>query len=220
MFKYPNSNFGPKIVYNDLNHIRRRESRKKYYSKNHAKVIECNRKWREKNREKYREYQKNRMRKWRKANPELARQQKKRDYYKDVEKSRRYSKNYMKKWGKEHPDRIKQINKNNHLKHREKHLELMNKRRLRVRLKALEIVGKGRIECSNCGQKDIRILQINHINGGGRIDTRKFNGNGSFYYAIINGKRKTNDLNILCAVCNQAHFIEHKYGVKYDVKPI
>jgi hypothetical protein len=33
-------------------------------------------------------------------------------------------------------------------------------------IQALIIVGKGCIECTNCGCNNIRILEINHLNGG------------------------------------------------------
>lgn len=102
------------------------------------------------------------------------------------------------------------------------------------KLRALEIVGKGTVRCSNCGCSDIRILEINHINGSGYkefLNSKHYKkgknvnsqiGSRTTYTLlnIINGTRKTDDLNILCHVCNHAHFIKLKYGIDYNIKLI
>jgi hypothetical protein len=88
----------------------------------------------------------------------------------------------------------------------------------RLRLKALNIVGRGKLQCSNCGiiPSNIRLLEINHINGGGYKEVGT--DNHKFYRLILSGKRPTDDLNILCKLCNQAHFIERNFGVKYNIE--
>ncbi len=55
-------------------------------------------------------------------------------------------------------------------------------------------------KCAECGITDMRVLQINHLNGGGGKDQRYY-GSGSLglHRAIVSGRRNTNDLNILCA---------------------
>ena len=91
------------------------------------------------------------------------------------------------------------------------------------KLKALKIVGKGIIKCTNCGCDDIRILEINHINGGGYKEykeKRKYHGSRSSFLVneIVMGRRKIDDLNILCHVCNHAYYIKLKYGIDYNIK--
>ena len=54
--------------------------------------------------------------------------------------------------------------------------------------------------CARCGNDDIRVLQINHTDGGGTKE-RKITHNRAFYTSIINGTRSTNDLNVMCANC-------------------
>lgn len=65
-----------------------------------------------------------------------------------------------------------------------------------LRFKALEILG---IECVRCGFNDIRALQIDHVNGGGRQEHIKL-GSYGVYRQIVNGRTK--DFQVLCANCN------------------
>jgi len=90
----------------------------------------------------------------------------------------------------------------------------------RTRFKALTTIALnkncGKVACMNCGfNKNVDLLEINHINGGGRKEkvTRI-----QFYRSIANKKRTIDDLDILCSVCNIAHFVELKYGIKYLIK--
>lgn len=55
-------------------------------------------------------------------------------------------------------------------------------------------------KCANCGSTDPRVLQVNHLKGGGSTE-RKANPKG-FYRTILRGERPTDDLNLLCANCN------------------
>ena len=58
--------------------------------------------------------------------------------------------------------------------------------------------------CRSCGETDIRVLQVNHKDGGGRAETQKggINDMNGFYRRIVSGKRKTDDLDVRCANCN------------------
>lgn len=102
--------------------------------------------------------------------------------------------------------------------HREELNRYSKKYNEEVYNKARMVIGKGAIKCINCGCDDKRIVEINHIDGGGCQEFKK-NTNGTFYRAIVNGERKTDDLNLLCRLCNTAHFLELKYGeFPYDIK--
>lgn len=82
-------------------------------------------------------------------------------------------------------------------------------------------IGKGKIQCENCGCTDKRFIEINHINGGGRLDVKKYGGNSTttLLNAILNETRKVNDLNLLCRVCNALHYLELMYGkLPYNVE--
>ena|SRR3990167_2210919 len=67
-------------------------------------------------------------------------------------------------------------------------------------------------KCARCGCDDVRLLEINHKNGGGGKETQKGNKVARFYLDIASGKRKTDDLELLCKPCNGIHALEMKYG--------
>ena len=70
------------------------------------------------------------------------------------------------------------------------------------------------MECVRCGCDDIRLLEINHKNGGGRLDNR------NIIQRIRTKERKTDDLELLCRPCNAIHFIEKKFGEKFPLKVV
>lgn len=104
-----------------------------------------------------------------------------------------------------------------------KQYQTNRKCRINNRNKALLMVGRGVIRCGNCGSDDRRLLQINHINGGGTKERwnnrRSERGSTTFVQEIVNRKRGINDLEIRCGVCNWLHFYELKYGaLPYEIK--
>jgi hypothetical protein len=66
--------------------------------------------------------------------------------------------------------------------------------------------------CARCGCDDIRLLEINHKNGGGNRELEAGRTAPQFYYAIADGKRDPSDLEVLCRPCNALHYLELKYG--------
>jgi len=61
--------------------------------------------------------------------------------------------------------------------------------------------------CTHCGFADVRALQIDHINGGGRKDRAQHKSSPRKFYkdVIKEGKRK---FQLLCANCNQIKRVE------------
>ena len=83
-----------------------------------------------------------------------------------------------------------------------------------MRRMALEMIqGSKNLKCVICGCTEYELLEINHINGGGRQELISLKGE-NLYALIIRGRRKTNDLDIRCKMCNILHFIGLKYGSK------
>lgn len=80
---------------------------------------------------------------------------------------------------------------------------MMNKERVKKRAIVIEMLGS---KCVNCGNNDVRVLQIDHryndghkLKRGGRIrgfDTKHYN-------AIIRGEDSLDRYQILCANCHQ-----------------
>ena len=81
------------------------------------------------------------------------------------------------------------------------------------RLKVMEKLG-GAI-CQNCGCDDIRILEINHKNGGGHQERKGKNTrtNATLLTEILYDKVPTEDYNVLCKVCNIQHYVETILGI-------
>jgi hypothetical protein len=169
---------------------------KKYYWKHKQELLEYDKRYRQKNHRRLIRYNKNHN-----AKPERKKYMHNR-FLKNRNKLREITRNSRKENPKLWKKYYKRSNKN-------------------LRMKALEIVGRGNIACSNCGCKDLRILEINHLNGRKR-DEMKFGKipTAAFYRNIVKGRRKINDLNILCKICNWAYFVKKKYGINFEIKVI
>jgi hypothetical protein len=179
--------------YIEENREKVKEYRKEYYQKNRDEIVKKNKEWREKNKDRYRQYKKEYGKMYKEKNKEKIKKQN-REYY--LKNKKRIDK-YREKWVKEHPELQKKTKK---------------KSREKVRVAVLKMIAKSEHPvCENCGCDDIRLLEINHINGGGYQDTKGCRGS-RFYQKIYKKQRPTDDLNVLCRVCNAEHAMELRYG--------
>lgn len=88
---------------------------------------------------------------------------------------------------------------------------------LRVRAKALAIVGRGVVACVVCGCDYPPILEINHINGGGSREARELGS--KMEDRILSGKRPIDDLDLRCKPCNALHCLEMRHGeLPYEIR--
>lgn len=72
--------------------------------------------------------------------------------------------------------------------------------RRKMRVEAINLLGG---KCCQCGESDIRCLQIDHINGGGRQERMRLKGPYAYYKKVIEAaKNNTNEYQCLCANCN------------------
>lgn len=107
-------------------------------------------------------------------------------------------------------------------------LEVYRRHNRKVRLTVLQMISKvDEPVCVGCGCKDIRLLEINHKDGHGSKEYHniKREGPNLFHiqqyhlaHAILKGKRKVDDLEVLCKVCNAKHHVERKFGLRYKVE--
>jgi DNA-binding HxlR family transcriptional regulator len=80
--------------------------------------------------------------------------------------------------------------------------------RKRKRLEIFELLGN---KCARCGISDQRVLQIDHISGGGRHERMAFKSNHPYYSHVIEElKHGSKDYQLLCANCNNIKLIEAK----------
>jgi|GEM_PF-2401918 len=98
-----------------------------------------------------------------------------------------------------------------------------NESRRKIRMKLIEALGG---KCARCGFSDWRALQIDHINGGGTQERKKYVPNGKgFSYKYYNDILKrveagSKDYQLLCANCNQIKKYENKEGVKVNMETL
>lgn len=78
-----------------------------------------------------------------------------------------------------------------------------------LRLKVIKYLGG---KCVGCGETDWRVLQTNHINGGGRKESYK-KGCVGIWKEIVNGERE-GDFDLRCANCNVRY--EYEKGRRND----
>lgn len=86
--------------------------------------------------------------------------------------------------------------------------------RWRGRLLVMRALGG---KCVACGIRDVRVLQINHRNGGGTRERLEAGLSGSkLVRDLLNGRRRLDDLDLRCANCNI--LFEYECGRRADPK--
>ncbi|CAN5336168.1 hypothetical protein BH10ACI3_BH10ACI3_19420 [soil metagenome] len=122
-------------------------------------------------------------------------------------KHREYMRDYMREWRKLRKESSEFNPEEERRKWREQHRQ--------VRERAIEKLGGRR--CAECGCDELRILEINHVHGGGRQEL-KATQNRQFYRAIVNDKVDLSAYNVLCRVCNALHYVRDVLGINgHDV---
>lgn len=97
----------------------------------------------------------------------------------------------MQRYRIRHPERVKAMRKKNYNA---------------SKLKAMNLCGGAR--CVKCGCDEILFLEFNHKNGGGCKERKEYNG--PIMDQIVYKKRRTNDLEIVCRVCNALEHLKRK----------
>ncbi len=166
---------------------------------------------------------------WYLDNIDRIRIRRKQRYWSNPEYYRKYSKKYnqinMERirerneiFYQEHKKLILNRNKKWYVEHKDEANKKMRDTRRKMRIAILNVISNNNPHCVRCGCDDIRLLEINHKNGGGRKDTHNGKCSIAFYRDIYKGKREIDDLELLCKVCNSWHYLELKYGkLPYEV---
>lgn len=70
--------------------------------------------------------------------------------------------------------------------------------------------------CRKCGEQDLRVIQIDHVKGGGTAHRRVAGSGPGLIASIIRMIRDNGrgQFQLLCANCNQRKKHTHKEGVK------
>lgn len=114
---------------------------------------------------------------------------------------------YQRKWRIDNPERWLEINRAGNKKWRSEHhrnyIESKRKYYHGMRLKVQEFFGN---KCAECGNTDHRVLQLDHIKGGGereRKNNKRF-VRAEYRYKLIqdNPEEMRRRFQLLCANCN------------------
>ena len=127
--------------------------------------------------------------------------------YRETPKGKQKHRDYMREYMIAYRERLKQSSDYNPGEERRKWREQYKK----VRERAMERLG-GK-QCANCGCDDFSILEVNHINSGGRKELR-LRQNRQLYRAIMKGEVDLKEYNVLCRICNALHYVQEILGVK------
>jgi len=136
----------------------------------------------------------------------------KEEILKNHKKYRDEHKEDHKKYRIKHKEHLKKYNKKYNEEHKEKLKKYMGRWYEQYRVNILNIISNDNPHCVRCGCDDIRLLEINHKNGGGSKELQGGKLSSKFSRDILKGIRKTDDLELLCKVCNSWHYLELKYG--------
>lgn len=124
----------------------------------------------------------------------------------ELKKARRIAKGLPTRGPKLFPDATsrKEYNRLHHMERRSIDF-------LKEKIKVLQIIsGLKRPECCKCGCRDIRVLTINHINGGGAAERKRLGRNHgrTMRLKLMDGTRSPQGLDVRCANCNVLHEYE------------
>lgn len=117
-----------------------------------------------------------------------------------MEKKNQYHKEYSRKYFSKKENKEKRIKYNKRFYQRD---YLRN-----VRMATLEILGG---KCVFCGISDRRVLQIDHVNGGGSKERKEKGFTRNFHKFVMDSYlNKENKYQLLCANCNWIKRFENK----------
>lgn len=147
--------------------------------------------------------------KWSRKHPEYARTEEKR--VKQREASARYRSRHIelvrdasRSWHYENRDKSKVIHerwcRNNPNKLRSIVRKSFHKYRDSMREEILQMLGS---KCKNCGNSNIIVLQIDHVNGGGSKERKRLSNGTNYYKHVLEElKSGSKEYQLLCANCN------------------
>ncbi|HUW44775.1 MAG TPA: hypothetical protein VMW50_03175 [Dehalococcoidia bacterium] len=185
-------------AYTESEKTHRQKLQKQYYLENRNKILKQKKEYCQKNK--------------------VKRLSKAKEYYLE---NRDKIKNYQKQHREENEPRLLQESRDRYQKNRDRNLlyakkrHQMNKetdnkksrnRRKEMRLEILKILGG---ECQRCGITDHRVLQIDHVCGGGKKELKK-GGNYHVMKNIIKNPECKHKYQLLCANCNWIKRHENK----------
>ena len=106
---------------------------------------------------------------------------------------------YQKKWERDHIEWRREYRRIDYKKNRTKILLQRKLIRDNHRKEIFNLLGR---KCVKCEESDVRCLQIDHINGGGRKEAKSVNSQAFYRNILTKIRNGSKDYQILCANCN------------------
>lgn len=117
-----------------------------------------------------------------------------------------YEKEYQKQYRKNTTEKRRAYNRAWREQNRDKCIEDKRIERQRLKTEVLSRYSNGEIICKNCGFKDERALQLDHIFNNGAEERREIFGDrtcaGTTFYRWIRQQNYPDGYQVLCANCN------------------
>lgn len=140
----------------------------------------------------------------------------KRYYESHKEQIKKYNKDYSARKYKEHREEYLEKSRGNYKRNRKqklgyaKHYRETHREQIISKTKAIrtknhkELIDMMGGKCIKCGFDDLRVLEIDHINGGGNVERRNIKSPSKYYEVIKQSILKgENKYQLLCANCNK-----------------
>lgn len=108
-------------------------------------------------------------------------------------------------WYKKNSAKLKCLAKEQRIKNREQIQTYRREKRNQRRAQVIQKLGR---VCCRCGFSDARALQIDHVNGGGRKESKRLGNGMRLYEEVLNDT--SNKYQLLCANCNWIKRAENK----------
>ena len=117
----------------------------------------------------------------------------------------------------EQRERHKIANRKWYLGHKSQTLRVNRKWRDKLKYETLAHYGKGELpHCIQCGEQDIDVLCIDHINGGGNSHRKRLGVfAGGEFYSWLRRQGYPVGYQVLCANCNLRKAIEARRASRY-----
>ena len=110
---------------------------------------------------------------------------------------------YIKKYYAEHKEKIQAANKKCYTENRSARLQNRHRKRWSLKLRVLSYYSQGTLRCNSCGEEDIKVLQIDHVNGDGNEHRRTIGlRSGTMFYHWLEKQDYPKEFQVLCANCN------------------
>jgi len=138
---------------------------------------------------------------YRKRHPERVLEQARR-YYRENRKSEQHR---HRLYGKKNRVRLRKLARRAYWLNWKR--EQARNKEYRLALKRDVLENYGGVLCACCGEKEIMLLTIDHIKGGGNAHRRRLGVNAAGFYRWLKKKKYPRGFQVLCWNCNRGRWI-------------